>query len=57
MRGCYNCLSSRHHYFSNTSSKSLEQDTSLQITGQQQENRGMDEAVDWRVGDAAKVPD
>ena len=34
-----------------------EQDTSLQITGQQQENRGMDEAVDWRVGDAAKVPD
>ena len=31
------------------------QDTSLQITGQQQENRGMDEALDWRVGDANKV--
>ena len=57
MKGCYNCQSSRYHYFCNTSSKSLEQDTSLQITGQQQENRGMDEAVDWRVGDAAKVPD
>ena len=38
--------------FLQQSSKSLEQDTSLQITGQQQENRGMDEAVDWRVGDA-----
>ena len=37
---------------SNAAIHSKYQDTSLQITGQQQENRGMDEAVDWRVGDA-----
>ena len=36
---------------SNAAIHSKYQDTSLQITGQQQENRGMDEAVDWRVGD------
>merc|ERR1719420_1100641 len=41
---------------SNAAIHSKYQDTSLQITGQQQENRGMDEAVDWRVGDAKVAP-
>jgi hypothetical protein len=41
---------------SNAAIHSKYQDTSLQITGQQQENRGMDEALDWRVGDANKGP-